>query len=345
MTGRRLTLPQGCVLGAAMLGMLAIGAAGARGTYSNLTSLYSGPTALGAVAAGEGATLILALAYVGLVMLGQGAPRTVRAGLWMLPAVGSALGAVAAHGTRTTVVYAATPLAMVAAAEGVGLLARRIVVRTSGVDAEAERRAAAAVRALAYQQARAARHPLTAARWVAQLRAWRLAGQVGRDDAQLGEQLLAVQRARLVEGADAALSQMFAPAVTPGTVERDAVTAPVPPALPAGPELDIEQAVEDEAVTPVPGDVTQATSPEPPAADLAELAVVAGVPTPAPGDQLAAEQLVVVLRWLRYQEDPPRSYRAAVTAFRDAGYVGSEERVRRAWGDLMSREEDGTAAR
>ncbi|NJP42290.1 hypothetical protein [Actinacidiphila epipremni] len=342
MTGRPLTRTQAGVLGAAMLGMLAIGAAGARGTYSNLTSIYSGSTALGAVAAGEGATLILALAYVGLVMLGQGAPRTVRAGLWLLPAVGSALGAVAAGGARTTVVYAATPLAMVAAAEGVGLLARRIVVRTTGEDVEARRRTAAAVRALAYEQARAERHPDEAVRQRAARRAWRLARRVGADDTALGEQLLDVQRVRLTEGADAALAAMFAPAVTPA---RDAVGTSVTPALDPAPEPAVEQPPAAETGTPVPGAVTQVIEPEAPAAALAELAVVAGVPTPTPGDALSGEQLVVVLRWLRYQEDPPRSYRAAVTAFRDAGYVGSEERVRRAWGDLMSREEDGTTAR
>ncbi|MFI0897083.1 hypothetical protein [Streptomyces sp. NPDC020983] len=177
----------------------------------------------------------------------------------------------------------------------------------------------------------------------------RLATAVDRTDAGVLPEQRAVLLDRLAAyrgAADLASMSLPAPwAVTPGTVERDAVTATVPPAHAAGPGADTERPDEGETSTPMPGAVTQASEPEPPAADLAELAVVAGVPTPAPGDQLAAEQLVVVLRWLRYQEDPPRSYRAAVTAFRDAGYVGSEERVRRAWGDLMSREEDGTAAR
>lgn len=336
--GRPLTTAQSVILGTAATAMLGIGAAGAYGTYTNLTGIFSGPTALGAVTGGEGATLLLALTYVGLVMLGQSAPRTVRAGLWLLPAVAATVGAVAAHGLRATVVYAATPLAMIVAAEGVGLLARRIVVRTTGVDVEAERRAAAAVRALAYQQARAERHPLAAVRYVAALRAWRLAGHVGRDDPALGEQLLDVQRVRLVQGADTALATMFAPAVT---AERDAVTAPVTPALPAAPESEVEQPVEPEPVTAVPDADTHVEPPAPPAVTLADLAAVAGVPVPVTGETLTAVQLTLVLRHLRYQDDPPLSYRTAVTAFRDAGYVGSEERVRKAWGDLMSREEEG----
>ncbi|MFG2789984.1 hypothetical protein [Streptomyces sp. NPDC048419] len=50
-------------------------------------------------------------------------------------------------------------------------------------------------------------------------------------------------------------------------------------------------------------------------------------------------QLVVVLRHLRYSDDPPLSYRQAVAAFREAGFVGGEQRVRKAWGSLMSHEE------
>ncbi|MEU5547536.1 hypothetical protein AB0G85_35100 [Streptomyces sioyaensis] len=69
---------------------------------------------------------------------------------------------------------------------------------------------------------------------------------------------------------------------------------------------------------------------------LAELAAVRGVPTPAPGEALTDDQLGVVLRYLRYNEDPPRSYRAAVKAFRRLGYIGSEERVRRVWGAQVS---------
>jgi hypothetical protein len=335
MTGRPLTRAQSRVLGTAAAAMLGIGGLGAAGTFANLRTAFPGQTALGAVAAGEGATLILALVYVGLVMLGQSAPVAVRLGLWALPAVAATVGAVAAHGLTATVVYAATPLAMVAAAEGAGLLARRIVVRTTGVDVEAERRAATAVRALAYQRARAERHPLAAVRYVAALRAWRLAGHVGRDDAALGEQLLDVQRVRLVQGADTALGAMFAPAVTP---DRDAVTAPVTPALDAPPAPAVAPPAETEPVTPVPDVDTQADEPAPPAVTLAELAAVTGVPAPVPGEPMTDEQMTVTLRWLRYHDDPPFSYRQARALFRAVGFVGAEDRVRKAWAALVAEE-------
>ncbi|QNP67967.1 hypothetical protein [Streptomyces genisteinicus] len=77
---------------------------------------------------------------------------------------------------------------------------------------------------------------------------------------------------------------------------------------------------------------------------LQQIATVTGVPVPVPGEQLTGPQLGVVLRHLRYAEDPPASYRQAVKAFRQAGYVGSEERVRHEWGALMSREEQTSEA-
>ncbi|WP_406327338.1 hypothetical protein OG784_31965 [Streptomyces sp. NBC_01617] len=77
------------------------------------------------------------------------------------------------------------------------------------------------------------------------------------------------------------------------------------------------------------------------AAALADLAVVAGVPVPEAGEPLTDGQLDVVLRHLRYVDDPPQSYRQARDSFRDSGYVGSEERVRRAWGALMAKEKAG----
>ncbi|MEU6687722.1 hypothetical protein [Streptomyces sp. NPDC046832] len=71
---------------------------------------------------------------------------------------------------------------------------------------------------------------------------------------------------------------------------------------------------------------------------LADLAAVTGVPTPQPGEPLTDDQLDVVLRHLRYRDDPPMSYRQAGAAFRARGYVGSEERVRHAWRALMTNE-------
>ncbi|MBQ0855722.1 hypothetical protein J8N05_47060 (plasmid) [Streptomyces sp. BH-SS-21] len=75
------------------------------------------------------------------------------------------------------------------------------------------------------------------------------------------------------------------------------------------------------------------------AVTLAQLAAVASVPLPEPGETLSDGQLAVVLRHLRYRDDPPLSYRAARDIFREGGFVGSEKRVRRTWGALLSKEE------
>ncbi|MEU3756384.1 hypothetical protein AB0H17_27095 [Streptomyces olivoreticuli] len=75
------------------------------------------------------------------------------------------------------------------------------------------------------------------------------------------------------------------------------------------------------------------------AVTLAELAAVRGVPTPQREEALTDAQLGVVLRYLRYSEDPPRSYRQAVKVFRGSGFIGSEERVRRVWGQKVDVED------
>ncbi|MEU9796414.1 hypothetical protein AB0E27_38650 [Streptomyces sparsogenes] len=74
---------------------------------------------------------------------------------------------------------------------------------------------------------------------------------------------------------------------------------------------------------------------------IADLAAVAGVPVPGPGEQLTDAQIGVVLRHLRYADDPPLSYRQARDTFRSAGYQGSEERIRRAWTALRANEGHG----
>ncbi|MFE9387559.1 hypothetical protein ACFYMO_30720 [Streptomyces sp. NPDC007025] len=71
---------------------------------------------------------------------------------------------------------------------------------------------------------------------------------------------------------------------------------------------------------------------------LAELASVAGVPTPRPGIELSNEQLLVVMRHMRHSEDPPLSYRKAEPACRAQGFVGSAERMRRAWAQVKEEE-------
>ncbi|MER0485100.1 hypothetical protein ABR737_43420 [Streptomyces sp. Edi2] len=78
---------------------------------------------------------------------------------------------------------------------------------------------------------------------------------------------------------------------------------------------------------------------------LEDLAAVRGVPTPTPGEPLTDDQLGVVLRYLRYAEDPPRSYRQARKVFRRAGYIGSEQRVRRVWGAEVSTDDAASGDR
>ncbi|MFF6852774.1 hypothetical protein [Streptomyces antimycoticus] len=362
--------------------MIGFGIVGAVGTYTNIKTVFAqSATALGVVAAGEGATFVLALVYVGLTLLGQSSPAAVRVGLWILPATASGTGAIVARNSTEAVVFALTPMAMCVSAEGIGLLARRILIYLTGLDMETRRRNAKTMQRLAYHRARAANHPWAWVKKWSDLKSWRLARRVGEGDMSLGADLVSVQRNRMADGADAALADMFAPAATP------ALTASVTPALTGGPGRDGSGAV---SVTDRPGRHTDDTtvptgvtetgtqvSEEPhaepsqsadAAADtvthngsetvtgdtpshesvqpvtLKELAVVAGVPTPVPGQRLTDGQLNVVLRHLRYAKHPPLSYRQAGTAFRDAGYVGGEERVRKAWGALMSHEETGGTA-
>ncbi|MFJ1653677.1 hypothetical protein ACIOC2_20265 [Streptomyces sp. NPDC088337] len=232
MSTRTLTRGQAVVLGAAAIVMVAVGGFGAWGTYTNvMAQFHRGATAAGVVAAGEGLALILALTMLGLTMLGQSAPAPVRIGLWLAPLGACATGLSIATTPAEAVVYAVTPLAMSGAAEGLGLIARRIVVYRTGVDAEQQRRNADAVQQLAYHQAVAAHHPDEKTREAALRKSWDLAKAVGRGDAELGAGLVEVQRVRILGGADASLAGMYrsAPAAA---VEQ----TPTKPGLPSATE-------------------------------------------------------------------------------------------------------------
>ncbi|MFD5415753.1 hypothetical protein [Streptomyces nojiriensis] len=325
--------------------MIGTGVMGGAGTYSNISHAYGTGTALGAVAAGEGATAVLGLVLLGLTMLGQSSPRVIRLGLWALPAAASVMAAMAAPDAGRTVIYAITPLGMCVSAEGMAFLARRIVVHTDGRDAEAEARNAAVVQALAYHRARAANHPDAKVQGKSVKASWKLARKVGAGDLALGTRLLDIQRERLTEGADAALGGMFSLPVTPP------VTPDHIPVLTEGegravlPSVTAPRDVEDTQVTPPerepePISVSGASHPAVTPVTLAEVAAVAGVTVPEAGEALTDTQLIVVLRFLRYSTDPAMSYRHAVTAFRAAGFVGGEQRIRTAWGTLLSQEEN-----
>ncbi|MFI1763200.1 conjugal transfer protein [Streptomyces sp. NPDC020800] len=233
-----LTTAQKTVLTAAFLPMVATGVIGGIGTFSNIGHAYGRGTALGALAAGEGATAVLAIVLLGLTMLGQSSPRIIRIGLWALPAAASVMAAMAGPDPGRTVIYAVTPMGMCVSAEGMAFLARRIVVHTDGRDAEAEARAAAVVRELAYQRAVAANHPDAKTRKKADKASWQLAAKVGHGDHALSLRLLDVQRERFTTGADAALAAMFA---TPTALQDGPPVNSIETTPPEGPALTANQ--------------------------------------------------------------------------------------------------------
>ncbi|MFJ4692829.1 hypothetical protein [Streptomyces sp. NPDC088766] len=227
MNTRTLTLGQRGVLGTAAVVMVAVGAAGAIGTYSNaVTEFGRAATAAGVVAAGEGLTLILALTMLGLTLLGQSAPLWVRAGLWLAPLAACGTGLSLADNPTEAVVYSVMPLGMSGAAEGLGLIARRVVIYSTGVDAEAQRRNAHAVQQLAYHQAAAERHPDKDTREDALRKSWKLARKVGVGDQVLGAALVDVQRTRITGGADAALGSMYGHPASPAPAQPPARPRP-----------------------------------------------------------------------------------------------------------------------
>ncbi|MFI6032975.1 hypothetical protein ACIBBD_02095 [Streptomyces sp. NPDC051315] len=132
--------------------------------------------------------------------------------------------------------------------------------------------------------------------------------------------VLAVSRPAVTAGRHALADQEGHTVVTQATPEIEVVT--IPPVTP------------DE--TDTIGELEQAPAAGVPT--LAEMASVAGIDLPEPGQTLTDEQLAVVLRWLRYGMEPPRSYRQAQAEFRAAGFRAREERVRRVWGEIETNE-------
>ncbi|WP_327319260.1 conjugal transfer protein [Streptomyces sp. NBC_01235] len=225
---RELSTGQAVVLSAAGTAMLVVGGIGAWGTYTNAVSAFHRQaTAAGVVAAGEGLTLILALIMLGRTMLNMSSPSIVRGGMWVAPLSASCIGVAIANDAREAAVYAVTPLAMSGAAEGLGLVARSIVVYRTGLDAEVMRRNADTARQLAFHRAVADGHPGEWRRKLAVRRYWRLAKHVGVGDTELGAGLVDVQRVRVRDGADAALAGMYGgltdrTSVSPGEPVRSA---------------------------------------------------------------------------------------------------------------------------
>ncbi|KAB1149221.1 hypothetical protein F7R91_05540 [Streptomyces luteolifulvus] len=274
-TTRELTRGQAVVLGAAAVAMAVVGGFGAWGTYTNAVSAFHRQaTAAGVVAAGEGLTLILALIMLGRTMLNQSSPTVVRGGMWLAPLSASCIGVTIASDAREAAVYAVTPLAMSGAAEGLGFIARSIVVYTTGVDAEVMRRNADSARQLAFNRAVADGHPDKRKQKWAVRRYWRLARHVGVGDTELGAGLVDVQRVRVREGADAALASMYgtAPAATVAqktTVDRSASATEILRARFA--EMDPADAIR----------LARDARPDAPPTELASMLVTYGVPVDA----------------------------------------------------------------
>lgn len=306
---KKLTGGQKTVLVLATIPMIAVGGFGGWGTYTNIVSEFGrAATAAGAVAAGEGVTLVAALVMLVLTMLGQSSPAVVRTFLWLAPLAASTMGVAVADSVTERILYALTPLGMCGAAEGIGLLARRVVVYRTGADVEAQRRNAAILRRIAYHRARAERHPWAWVRRVSALVAWRLMGQLGHHDATLGSALTDVQNIRIVEGANTALAAMFSsgpelPAATP----RHAVAAT--PATAKTPRATVTA----KAATPPPDEAT----PE------ADTAPEQTVPCYEPG----TPQYVVRELWLRLNHQPIQS--DIVTALGEVGLANSEQQARK----------------
>ncbi|QQC89852.1 conjugal transfer protein [Streptomyces alfalfae] len=264
---RTLNAWQYTVLGVAAVLMVAVGAFGGWGTYSNVQAqFHRGATAAGVVAAGEGLALVLALTMLCLTMLGQSSPAVVRIGLWIAPVGACATGVTIAETTGEAIVYGLTPMAMSGAAEGLGLIARRVTIYRTGVDAEAQRRNAAAVQQIAYQRAVAQHHPDEEVREAALRESWALAKKVGRGDAQLGADLVEVQRARIRNGADDALGGMYG---RPASPKAD------------GPDRSAQAVLRRKFAEMDPVDavrIARDAHPDMPPAELASLLVLHGVP-------------------------------------------------------------------
>ena len=228
----KLTTIQRSLLIGTIVPILAVGVMGGIGTYTNLSAVYGEGTARGALAAGEGATAVMAMILLITTALGQSAPRAVRIGLWMLPMAAAAMGATAASGIGQTIVYAITPMAITASAEGLAFLTRRVVVHQVGRDVEAQARAAAVLKDLAYYQAVAAGHPDEKERAKAVTKSWKLARKVGGGgDLSLAADLMVVQRERIGQSADIALERMFTPGLSATTPALRALSAGTPLAL------------------------------------------------------------------------------------------------------------------
>ncbi|WP_309049084.1 hypothetical protein [Streptomyces sp.] len=154
-----------------------------------------------------------------------------------------------------------------------------------------------------------------------------------KSDERHGEKARAFA-ARRLEGA---VPQPVVTAVSAGRGDQEghAVVTQVTPQIAP---VVTSPASRDESGVQVPGETAGHQTPVQNPMKLQELADAAGVPVPQKDSKLSDEQLDVVLRWLRYNMDPPRSYRQAQDEFRARGFRAREERVRTSWRAIEARE-------
>lgn len=250
---KRMTWFKALIIALTCLPMLAVGVAGGYATYVNMENvLHRSATALGVVAAGEGATLIAALVALTVTLMGQHTPGVVRAALWLIPVGASVTGYLLAPNANERVVMTLTPLAMTAAGEGIAFVARRVVAYQTNVDIEQQRRGGL----LLWHANYAAKGNGLTHKWSA-LRVAQLTKAFASTDAQLSVQLGEIQRYRIAEGADANLATVL------GWATNDAVRPAVAPAVPAPalPPVTVQKAVSE------PPSGSDDTDPDPAAKD------------------------------------------------------------------------------
>lgn len=277
----RITQPVAVLLSVTSAAFLAVGFGGAVATYKNLyATLGSTSEAASVVLAGEGAVLVASLVCISLALLGQATPALARAALWLLPLAGSSAGAYLADAPKERVVYALSPVAMAVAAEGLNLVARRVVTFLAGRDVNADSRNAALVAAITYHQGRSQNHPSGLAKRYSKRKVWQLAGQLTVTDPELVVGLTDVQSHRLTAGADVALSSLLGGGVAktvalPATPAPQDV-APVAEAVADGPFLTVgpPRTGMATAMRPVPSPAPVITSTEELEAVVAEAAEV-----------------------------------------------------------------------
>ncbi|MGW6531443.1 hypothetical protein [Streptomyces venezuelae] len=140
--------------------------------------------------------------------------------------------------------------------------------------------------------------------------------------------------ARSLEGA-ATRSVVTAGGARSGDQDGHAVVTQVTPQIAS---TVTPSATQEESGTREPRKTPAGQAPIQNPMKLQELADAAGVPLPEQNSKLSDKQLEIVLRWLRYDMDPPRSYRQAQEEFRARDFRAREERVRLAWREIEERE-------